>query len=245
MMHIQEDEPEWTAENINREDGSTTFETCGWCEHTGGGLGRYNCMITSTCTLLKGYGKPSKETENKWNTLCHLRKLGRADIRNLIEYQKLDIRQFKGRIEQAEENIISLQKLQSQLKDRPPLPNARSAEYHALGKTCYAFHKNEWCRGTIVTGYRTFDGCVSFVLDDYPESQPGKKGPWGCGVSVPHILLHWEFEYFQKHPDEFEQWLSLCDDKYNQDILDRTSLLEALKNFQPKKAISTDDDSSV
>ena len=40
------------VDSMSRKRGSTTFNLCGWCEHGGGGSGRYGYMITTSCSLL-------------------------------------------------------------------------------------------------------------------------------------------------------------------------------------------------
>lgn len=230
-MLYKGNQPEWTAENMNREEGSTNFEICGWCEYTGGGTCRYGCNLSSTCSLLKSYDRYNKEHD--WNTPCVIRQLGQHDIKNLVRYHQGDIKSMTNRIETVKGFISALIKISDEVKSSPPLPDSRGADYHPIGMVCFVYHEGKWCRGTTAYGYRTHDGCVSYVLDDYPESKgkPDGSGPWGCGMSVPGILLDWEFQYFRKHLGEFEQWLSLCDKKLNQYVPDYSAYLEALRDF--------------
>ena len=236
------EEPEWTAEIMNRESGDTTFEICGWCEHTASGTARYGCMLTSNCALLRQYGYPSGQMSNKWDTPCHLRKLGRKDMDALSRYHNEEIKSAERRIEQIKKDILSLQRLQMELKDKPPLPDNRKIEHHVIGDRCYVFYEDRWNPGVVVRGYRTFDGCVSYVLDDYPESKGGEKGPWGSGYATAGLLMKWEFDFFREFPDEFELWLSLCEQKDSHGKLDFASYKEALKNYPQKSTLETDDE---
>jgi hypothetical protein len=38
-------EPEWTAETMNRKNGDTTFEMCGWCEYSSNGRDGFNLLL--------------------------------------------------------------------------------------------------------------------------------------------------------------------------------------------------------
>jgi hypothetical protein len=200
-------EPEWNAENINRKSGSTTFKTCGWCAHVGCGSCRYNCYISASCDLLKDYGD---EKEVTWDTSCKVMNLGEEDKQSIIRSKQYCIGNLKSEIKETEKQIQVLKKLR--LTKKPPLPDNRMKDYDE-GEIVYIFHDMKWNRGTVVPGYRSHDGCVSYILDDYPESKA--KGPLGCGVSVPCVLKEWEYNYFRKHLDEFSNWLIMCDREYN------------------------------
>lgn len=217
-------EPEWTAENINRKKGATTFNICGWCKYASSGSCRYNCYLETSCSLLKEYGIGS---EVVWNTKCIVKKLGKEDFEVVIHSKKYEIKSCKRQIKDLEEEITTIKKLKS--KKKPPLPDNRTTEFK-LGSIVYIYHQNKWHKGTVTSGYRTGDGCVSYVLDDYPESRGGEKGPWGCGVSVPCILKEWEYLYFKKNINEFKEWLELCDRTYNGEKLPLKDYLQALNN---------------
>lgn len=206
------EKPIWTEENINRKSGSTTFKQCGWCEHASCGSCRYSCYIETSCSLLKDYGIGK---EVYWDTPCIIKMLGKNDLISVIKSKEHSIKSKLDAISELYEeisNIISLDEFQ---KNKPPLPQNRIEDYN-VGETIFVFCKDKWRRGIVANGYRSHDGCVSYILEDYPETV---EKPWGCGVSVPCILKEWEFIYFKTHPSEFKTWLALSDEKYNGDKL--------------------------
>ena len=82
--------------------------------------------------------------------------------------------------------------------------------------------EGKWERGTVVTGYRSHDGMVSYCLGDIP----GSSG-WGCGTGVPHVLREWEWNYFRVHHSEYIRWKRLCEaDRYNGDKLKLPDTME-------------------
>jgi len=221
-------EPEWNAQNMNRKQGDTTFKQCGWCEYASSGSVRYDCYLNTNCSLLKDYGK-TKETF--WDTECIVKKLGKEDMQNIIKNKKYKIRENKASIKRTKKEISIIKSMK--LPKKPPLPENRIQDF----KLCEivwvfcskrkdkTFGDDKWHRGIIVKGYRSGDGCISFVLDDFPESKEG----WGCGVAVPCILKGWEYEYFKTHLKEFKDWLILCDRVYNGEKLPLDKYYFAIK----------------
>ena len=207
-----EDEPEWNATNCNKKEGDTTFDICGWCEYRGGGSYRYNCMLSGYCSLMKDYGD---ERNVKWDTLCKIKSLGPIDLQSIIKSKKWQIETNEQHITKLKGDIEVLISLVNMSQFRPPLPSNRPCDYYNEGEGIWVFHNDEWVHGIVVSGYRHHDGCVSYILDDYPESQPDKKGPWGCGYAVPGILKDEEMKYFRKHPKDFETYCNLSDKEYN------------------------------
>lgn len=212
-------EPEWTAENMNRKRGDTTFQQCGWCEHATGGSCRYGCYLNTSCGLLKSYG-PGRDV--KWDTLCIVITLGREDLQDQIRSKEWEIKSCKRRIEQFESQIAVLREMDA--PEKPPLPDNRANDFD-LGSVVWVFHENKWNRGVVTHGYRSGDGCVSYVLDDYPET---KGKPWGCGVSVPCVLKDWEYQYFVTHLDDFGVWLKMADREYNGKRIDTAAYADAM-----------------
>lgn len=201
-------EPVWTAENMNRKKGSTTFKTCGWCEHVSCGCCRYDCHMSGNCSLLKEY-----DSEVAWNTECKIMQLGKNDIPDIVRSKKYEISNAKEQIKDLIEQIKILDKIKKKLIDRPATADARQEDFNE-GDVVYVMHEKKWHRGVVIPGYRSHDGCVSYVLDDYPESQ--KAGGWGCGVSVPCVLSKKDFEWFLNHDiAHFNNWIQLQDREYN------------------------------
>lgn len=215
-------EPEWNAENMNHKEGDTTLKTCGWCEFTNGGSVRYSCMLESTCALMKDY---DEKREVKWDTKCKILHLGLVDILDIVKCKKLDIKSAKENIERTKKEIVVLLNDKRIAREKKPaLPDSRDAEYFKIKAPVWVYNENKWHKGVVVSGYRTYDGCVSYVLDDYPES----KGGWGCGMSVPGILLDWEYAYFKTHLKEYKEYLNDCDRIYNGARLDLNRYYEAM-----------------
>lgn len=211
-------EPSWTAEMMNRKKGDTTFEFCGWCEHRGCGSYRYDTMLDGSCNLLRSY-----DNKVQFDTPCHVVGLGKDDLESLIGYKNYETRNSESRIKDLKAEKKVLQDLQKKAKKSPPLPDSRKQDFE-LNDVVYVFHENKWNRGVVVMGYRHKDGCVSYMLDNYPASNKG----WGCGTAVPCILKEWEYKYFQANLDEFKEWLRLSDRSYNGDQLDMVAYHTAL-----------------
>lgn len=209
-------EPEWTAENMNREGGDTTFQQCGWCAWRGSGSYRYGAMLSGSCRLLRSYAN-----EVKWDTECKVAPLGRSDVEALIRHHQYRIQEAERTIQHEQEIITALIKMP--VADKPPLPENRP-DYYNYGDAVWVYHDNRWRRGIVVRGYRSHEGCVSYVLDDVPESRAG----WGCGVSLPSVLKDEERAYFLDNPDDFKRWLRECDRTYNGYRFDMDAMFSAL-----------------
>ncbi len=207
-----EGEPEWNAENCNKRQGDTTFEMCGWCEHRGCGSCRYDCMLSGYCDLMKDYGD---ERNVKWDTPCKIKCLGPEDLKSIISSKKWKIESNEQYIVRLKKQIGVLDTLAENALYRPPLPGSRPHDYYNLGDGVWVFHENKWNHGTVVAGYRHHDGCVSYILEEYPDSKADKRGPWGCGCAVPGILKDVELQYFKENPEAFTIWCASCDRPYN------------------------------
>jgi len=209
----REDEPEWTAENMNRSVGDTDFDICGWCKHRNTGSFRYDCMVSGNCSLMKDYAN-----DTKWNTKCKIKNLSKEDFDALIRSKKYKIEENERSIKYRKKEMKELKKLKARAIKKPCLANSRRLgdNDYPLGDTVHIFipkgdnvPKSGWYKGTVVSGYRTFDGCVSYVIDELPKS----AGGWGCGAQTPTLLKDWEFEYFQNNIDEFKAWMDVHKDE--------------------------------
>lgn len=212
-------EPEWTAENMNRKKGDTTFKLCGWCKFAGSGPYRYGAMLSGNCELLSSYAE-----HREFDSTCIIKTFGKIDLRDIIESKEREIANARQSISDLKTEIAELKKLKAEAVDKPPAPIARRSDHFNIGDSVRVFYEDKWNRGTVVNGYRHHDGCVSYVLDDYPKSVEG----WGCGFAVLCIMLESEYRYFLKHPLDFEQWLRNADRKYNGERLPMGKYYEAL-----------------
>lgn len=226
-MQVSCVEPNWNAKTINKKKGSTTLKTCGWCEYATGTY-RYGCMLEGNCTLMKEYAWNKGVT---WDTECKLKSLGKKDISSIINSKNYKIADYKSNIKGKKIEIYILKSLAIKARDIPALPESREVNHFKLGSIVYVYHDptNSWKRGVVVNGYRSGDGCVSFVLDNVPESN-GEGGPWGCGIAVPGVLLELEYIYFKKHKKEFKKWLKNSDKSYNGKKLNLDKYFEVFYN---------------
>ena len=223
-----EGEPEWNAVNTNRKKGDTTFDICGWCEHHGGGHFRYDCMLSGYCDLMKDYGDAR---DTKWDTSCKIKNLGPEDFKSLASSKIWKIENHEQCIVRLKKHIGTLEALIKSTPYRPPLPENRPYDYYNEGDGMWVFYENKWVHGIVVSGYRHHDGCVSYILDDFPESRPDSKGPWGCGCSVPGILKDEEMEYFRLNPKDFDVYCEMSDKTYNGKKAPMAEMNSALKTI--------------
>lgn len=216
-------EPIWNAENMNRKKGTTTFKTCGWCKFASCGRARYDCMLETHCDLMSEYGE---NRDVKWDTQCRILKMGLLDIKDIVASKRQDIKDNLEQNKNLEEEIrVLLKDKRIPRKKKPALPDTRNADYFKLNNIVRVFHNQKWNRGVVVSGYRSGDGCVSYVLDDYPESAKG----WGCGMSVPCVMLEWEYKYFKNNLEEYKDYLKLCDRVYNGERLNLDEYYKAME----------------
>ena len=215
-------EPEWNAENMNKRQGDTTFKTCGWCEHVGCGFIRYDCHLNSTCSLMKDYGTFKDVV---FDTPCKITQLGKLDIDNIIQSKKYGITNLKAEIKRTQKEIATLRSISA--IDRPPLPDKRPCQYYPLGDIVWVLFKGKWSKGTVVSGYRSGDGCVSYILDDNKKCIADRG--WGSGVAVPGVLKDWEYKYFKNNFDDYLVWLDGSNKKYNGTHIDLDEYIEAMK----------------
>ena len=215
-------EPEWTAENMNRKKGDTNFEICGWCEHASCGSCRYGCYLSTSCSLCASYGIGHDVV---WDTPCIVNSFGKTDFASIVQSKKYEIKERERAIKELKKEIITINTLSAAADNTPPLPSSRVHDYYNVSDALWVFWENKWNKGICVSGYRHQDGCVSYVLDDYPKSKEG----WGCGYSVPCVLKDWEYEYFRQNLKAFRQWLDFADKKYNGEKLEVDKYYKAME----------------
>ena len=223
---MNEKEPIWNAKNINRKIGDTTFEICGWCNHRGCGSCRYDCLVSGYCNLIPKYHSINRDVN--WDTPCKILLLGKDDVKDIVDSKKRDIQDSKYYILRVRKEIGTLNKVFKAAKNKPPLPDSRKHDYYNVKEAVWVFHNGKWSRGIVTLGYRHHDGCVSYVLDDYPES--ATKGPWGCGTGVPQVLKDWEFKYFKSNKEDWKLWCIICDKKYNGEKLITKGFIDSMED---------------
>lgn len=201
MENIFDNEP--PVEMREKAKGSTNMEQCGWCDNAWGSH-RYGYCISGRCDLMKDCGD-----EIKWNTRCLLGNMSRNDIVALVDYHKREIKNSEQNIRNEKQHISDLKRIAKKRGYRPPLPFDRKHDHFKLNKrvVVYINEYGKWCFGDIREGYRTYDGCVSYKLDDIGP-QVGEF--WGCGACTPIVMLEGEYKWFKKHPDEYDMWFALA-----------------------------------
>ena len=86
------------------------------------------------------------------------------------------------------------------------------------------FYEGKWTKGVVKEGYRHHDGCVSYKLENIG---PQEKGFWGCGMSVPTVLLESEYTWFIENPDSYKFWSSKA---YNREYNGKTIPVAPISN---------------
>lgn len=225
-MAYETEPPVWTLENINRRQGDTTFEQCGWCAHADCGSVRYDCHIETKCALL---GRWSEKVY--WNTPCKIKGLGKSDLASLVEGRRREAAEARWSADQADERAATLLGLAATADDSPVLPHNRGAKHFNLGDTVlhYRDDLNTWRRGTVVDGYRHHDGCVSFC-SDRETREPGEARH--CGYAVPTIMRLDEARYFAAHPAKLRDWLDRSDRSYNGTKFDMDALYDSFPDAE-------------
>jgi hypothetical protein len=217
-----EREPVWNEETMYKEQGTTTFVTCGWCQHRGTGSYRYNCMLNGKCTLLRDY-----DERVDFDTKCKVIKLGSADIESIVESKKHSISDHERNIGRLK---IQIEILKSLRPDKmPPLPSNRTSDHFNIDDDIMIYPNfkesiisGRWLSGKVINGYRHQDGCVSGRIDEkFHEGEYLDGHGVGSGVCTPTVMLKSEFDWFVEHPDRFRDWIiNACEYKSNKYDLD-------------------------
>lgn len=199
--------PEPTGELVARKKNSTTLDECGWCEYAFG-LHRYNYCISGKCSLQNDYD----DKEVHWDDKCFFDTASRSEIDSFIDRFRRDIKQSKESIKQDEKYIDRLEDLIGDAPYIPSLPMNRKYNHFEIGDDVAVFIEDRWYFGKVVPGYRHEDGCVSYVLRGFG---PQDKDFWGCGVSVPIVMLKKEYDFFLLSPKAYKTW---CKKAYAKDF---------------------------
>jgi len=212
---VKENEPT-DADSIIRKRGATTFNVCGWCEHTSGGSCRYNYMISGSCEF-ENYLRAGQSAK-KFYTPCFLPHVQPAYLEKLIKSMNHRSCEAKSDYEAILMKIEILERALGEAEEKPALPDRRPSDWFDIGDplVCYvgAWKGNKKLTeadiavATVIEGYRHHDGCVSVCYDEKihdGEYLEGRGG--GYGMSRPEIMHQWEFEYLCEHPDFARLWL--------------------------------------
>jgi len=203
--------PEPSGEIVTREYGATTFKQCGWCKYATG-MHRYNYCISGNCRLQKN--SYSDDYKIHWDDKCYFLTASQSDILNLIKYHEFQIQEAERGIERRNGNIKVLKRKIADAPKRPDLPDNRSSNHFKMGKeiAVYLDEYKKWYFGRVAPGYRSGDGCVSYILRGIG---PQSGSFWGCGVCTPIVMLKSEYDFFKKNPNEYKIW---CERAYDKDF---------------------------
>ncbi len=191
-----------------RESGTTTFNMCGWCKHTGGGSCRHYYHITTTCDLLGGY---QSSPETHFNTPCLLQSKTADEIADQVKRIESEVADLLAKREKVREGIKLLQHLKKGAPEKPYLMSLRPHDHFNVGDDVMVYigqwasneplvQDGDWVSAIVVFGYRHHEGCVSyqtlFPIHTNMSFLEGRGG--GAGMSRPEVLLRSEFNYLQE-----------------------------------------------
>ncbi len=231
------DDPEPTdAASINRKAGATTFNRCGWCEHVGGGSGRYQYMIKSNCRLI--YDALGEDCERRFDSECPLKGMPSEFFAGLRAGL------VASRVHQKEKRLLherivkQCKALKEQAIPKPPLSDHRPHDWFNLDDlvVCYVGGWEEclssfsWARATVINGYRHHDGCVSVCYTEKMHEGDNLGGHGGgYGMSRPEVLHEWEYEYLRDNWEFALTWLHNSMPHHREETT-RVGLLESLRD---------------
>jgi hypothetical protein len=209
-----------TPESETRKAGSTNFNICGWCNHSGGGSCRYSYHISTSCQLLATYPETvaregmkdylslngDNPNELKFNTPCLMQKLTAREVEATLRGIDFNIQAALAKRETARAVINKLleQRRATNEAIKPWLVGNRPCEYMNVGdpmvvyiggwgKDCIV--KGDWINAIGIFGYRHHDGCMSyqaqFPIHTNASYYEGRGG--GAGMSRPEAVLATEF----------------------------------------------------
>lgn len=205
------------TEDINRKANSTTYNNCGWCEHTIGGSFRHNYAITTGCEFYSeaGLAIGNRGVASKG---CLMTEISKESLGKFASAYQSKIKTIKGEIGNIEAIIQRMKELQNKAESRPILPNLRHYDHFNIGDRIAVYipdsiknfsRNGRFIEGTVIEGYRHHDGCVNFVTDKpfhTDMSCENGKGE-GKGIKRAEILLKSELDQFYANPKYVQFWL--------------------------------------
>ncbi|MCC6934482.1 MAG: hypothetical protein IT406_02195 [Candidatus Yanofskybacteria bacterium] len=183
-----------------RSAGATTFNVCGWCEHTTGDRQRFNYTISGACEFQKVSGVSPEE--HLFDSRCFLPNASGAlmgEIRSgLVAARARSV----GAKRVVDQKIRVLLPLCTQAEKKPVFPARRPHDWFRVGNKVVFYaacevngrHWNEFIPGTVVGGLRHHDGLVYVRLGRIPRWFP-RGMDIESGQYNPAIMLAWEFDY--------------------------------------------------
>jgi len=208
------------VEDINRKDGSTTYNNCGWCKYHTGGSARYEYMISTNCDFLEKAGKKSEE-RGVASIGCLLTKITGEEISELVDAYQTKKTELQKQMDRTEIVVNKMMEIAQKAEDKPYLLDLRPYNHFNIGDRIIIFIskkqkylKSGFIEGTVIGGYRHHDGGVSFIADEQFHNEDYMTGKGGSsGTASTNIMLKKEFDYLRADKQFAEVWFENTDKK--------------------------------
>jgi hypothetical protein len=231
------------AASIIRANGATTFNMCGWCKHSSGGLCRYNYSISTSCSLLD-----DSSPKTKFNTPCLLQPLSAEELAQQSERLRKEIRgalEGRERVRSGIRLLLRLKRLST--VDKPYLMSLRSYNHFKVGEELMVYVGNfesktvegDWVPAVCISGEGMIGYLATFPFHDNFSSFEGRGG--SMGKSRPEVISRSTFCYlneaFQSDLEFVELWVRNASQEHFEGF-DSEAFKEALRSgniAQPSK----------
>jgi len=162
----------------------------------------------------------------KWDTPCMFKNAEKRLMNIIIGTKEREIKFFNTvRIPWIKERVATIQKIRRTSTVMPIQSENRSADHFNVGDDIMRHDvKLGWIPGKVVNGYRHHDGCVTYHVETgcccgiegpiFECTEVDKKMTCGgSGMSIPHVLLKSEYDYFTEHPEDWFTWIKIATDR--------------------------------
>lgn len=225
------------AASIARDSRATSFNMCGWCEHTGSGSCRYSYHITTRCGLLPQpkYDKSVEKgtptgREGRTDSPCQLHELTVEECNKVAQWRK---GLAEGRTRARESVRVALKHVKALMDDaqvdKPYTTELRPCAWFDRGDEIVFYLRcfeadmlvdNAWGKALVIPGYRHHDGCVSCCFEVPIHTGDNLNGRGGGGsASSEYVLKKWEYDYLKdavENDSEFLKiWLDCVEESFS------------------------------
>jgi len=198
------------ADSLIRNSRTTTFNYCGWCEHSSASVGRYQYAVESHCKLLPEHFADWQERVSFLaNTPCRLYNHEAVVFEEVHSEYEREVQDLLERREHIRRAIRQMQVIKKGQEDKPYLMSLRPHDHFNLGDQIIGFVggrdelddgvSDDWVTGKVIMGYRHQDGCVSVCFDQpiWKNKSYLDGAGSGYGMSRPECLLVSTFYYLR------------------------------------------------
>ena len=129
------DEPctSWSADVLDRKEGSTTLNLCGWCSFAIGGARGGRCS-TPLCGLLPSSTEAGRPLYKTFSTPCVFTNGGGKEVVGRSQrYISEQLRQVAGAKDEARQAMALLSSLLEKAEDKPLVAALRPADWFSIG----------------------------------------------------------------------------------------------------------------